>query len=86
MHIHPRSRYGERLFSFITLFDAGIATPSTGDRQNVYTLWYRLLHYVRHILRILIEMAAIPHSFCIFNIKPRGKVRSCLRGRWVRRA
>ena len=39
------NRYGDRIFSFITLFDAGIAHPATGDRQNRYTLWYRLLHY-----------------------------------------
>ena len=39
------NRYGDRIFSFITLFDAGIAHPTTGDRQNRYTLWYRLLHY-----------------------------------------
>jgi hypothetical protein len=27
------NKYGERVFSFITLFDAGEAHPSTGDRQ-----------------------------------------------------
>lgn len=32
------NKYGQRIFSFLTLFDAG-------DRQNAYTLWYRLLHY-----------------------------------------
>jgi hypothetical protein len=31
-------RYGQRIFSFITLFDAGA-------QANTYTLWYRLLHY-----------------------------------------
>jgi len=32
------NRYGERVMSFLTLFDAG-------QRRNVYTIWYRLLHY-----------------------------------------
>lgn len=32
-------RYGQRIFSFITLFDSGSA------QTNKYTLWYRLLHY-----------------------------------------
>ena len=32
-------RYGQRIFSFITLFNSGSA------QDNVYTLWYRLLHY-----------------------------------------
>lgn len=31
-------RYGNRIFSFITLFNEG-------TQQNVYSLWYRLLHY-----------------------------------------
>ena len=39
------NKYNQRIFSFITLFDAGEKSPATGDRENVYTLWYRLLHY-----------------------------------------
>ena len=41
-----QNKYGQRIFSFITLFDAGAkGSPGTGDRQNRYTIWYRLLHY-----------------------------------------
>ncbi len=32
-------RYGKRIFSFITMFDSGSV------QNNVYSLWYRLLHY-----------------------------------------
>jgi hypothetical protein len=32
-------RYGNRIFSFITMFNSGSA------QDNVYKLWYRLLHY-----------------------------------------
>lgn len=33
------NRYGQRIFSFLTMFNSGSA------QNNAYTLWYRLLHY-----------------------------------------